>query len=137
MRDAYRNISSETIHKLWELYSVDYAMFNYPYPDDLGPQVTTISLLSWKKNLNFHLSNIDLVAKHQKFTVKAFLRRAFASLIDINDGYKRFFHWNMQKNANAFTRCKQALKVNSHQNKIGTDLFPAAFWVDSGCLEYR
>ena len=36
MRDAYRNISSETIHKLWELYSVDYAMFNYPYPDDLG-----------------------------------------------------------------------------------------------------
>lgn len=30
---SYANISSEEIHKLWETYSVDYAMFDYPYPD--------------------------------------------------------------------------------------------------------
>ena len=29
----YNDISSELIHQLWELYSVDYSMFGYPYPD--------------------------------------------------------------------------------------------------------
>jgi chondroitin 4-sulfotransferase 11 len=27
------NISSEQIHNLWKLYSVDYSMFDYSYPD--------------------------------------------------------------------------------------------------------
>ena len=31
--NSYENISSEEIHKLWETYSVDFAMFGYPYPD--------------------------------------------------------------------------------------------------------
>ncbi len=33
LKQSYKNISSEDIHRLWEIYSVDYAMFGYPYPD--------------------------------------------------------------------------------------------------------
>ena len=33
LRASFTNISSEDIHKLWELYSVDFAMFGYEYPD--------------------------------------------------------------------------------------------------------
>ena len=31
--EAYKVISSEDIHRLWELYKVDFAMFGYDYPD--------------------------------------------------------------------------------------------------------
>lgn len=30
---AYKDISSEDVHRLWELYKVDFAMFGYEYPD--------------------------------------------------------------------------------------------------------
>lgn len=33
LRSRFANISSEDVHKLWELYSVDFAMFGYQYPD--------------------------------------------------------------------------------------------------------
>ena len=62
MRDAYRNISSETIHKLWELYSVDYAMFNYPYPDDLG------------SNDNYQITSTFIIYKKFQRTSKTFAK---------------------------------------------------------------
>ena len=43
--------------------------------------------------------------------LKARLYREFAPPIDTNDGCKRFLHWNIQKNANVFVRCKQAFKI--------------------------
>ena len=45
-------------------------------------------------------------------TLKARLHQAFAfaSLIDTNDGCKRFLHQIIQKNANTNARCKQAFK---------------------------
>jgi len=33
LQKSYANISTEDIHKLWELYSVDFAMFGYSYPE--------------------------------------------------------------------------------------------------------
>ena len=33
VQQTYRNITSEQIHKLWQMYSVDFAMFGYPYQD--------------------------------------------------------------------------------------------------------
>ncbi len=36
MRDAYKDIPADTVHKLWQLYSTDYTLFSYPYPEGLG-----------------------------------------------------------------------------------------------------
>ena len=33
LKSMFANISSEAIHDLWRLYSVDYSLFGYPYPD--------------------------------------------------------------------------------------------------------
>ena len=33
LKAVFSNISSEQVHNLWKLYSVDYSMFGYPYPD--------------------------------------------------------------------------------------------------------
>ena len=33
LSEAYTNVSSHDIHKLWEMYSIDFAMFQYDYPD--------------------------------------------------------------------------------------------------------
>ena len=38
MQDYYKTVPAELIHQLWELYSVDYSMFGYPYPDVLNDE---------------------------------------------------------------------------------------------------
>ena len=33
LKQSYKNVTSFEIHKLWEMYAVDFAMFGYKYPD--------------------------------------------------------------------------------------------------------
>ena len=58
------------------------------------------------------ISQHNGVRKNQVWlNLKARLYRGFALPTDTNDQCRRFLHWNIHKKANAFGRCKRALKA--------------------------